>query len=533
MRGPPRRFVSVWLPRWPIERLARERPGAVPAEAPFALVASFGNRLVVTAVNRVAAAAGTRPGMALADARAAVPHLVSAPAQIEADAAALRALALWCGRYGARLDVTAPDVAAGEIAAADGFWVETTGVAHLFGSEADLLRDLCRRLAGFGITARPGLADTHGAAHAVARYLPGRRISTRILPVGGTADAIAALPVEGLRLSAGAARLLRRLGLRRIGDLYALPRASLERRFKSRQAAEAVLTRLDQALGVRQEPLAALDPPPEYVVRLPFSEPLISADGLAAALRRLVDDLAATLATAHRGARRLQLALYRADGTVAAIDAGLSRPSRQAGHFSSLLGARLETVDAGFGIDLMRLAAPLTEPLTASQVALRGDRMVAEERAGDLVDRLANRLGAGAVWRLEPRDSHLPERGQARRPALAAAVRAPAAAWPAAPGWRPPTLLPRPEPAEVVAEVPDGPPVRLRWRRHLLRVARAEGPERIAPEWWRSIGVGVPSRERDYYLLESEEGRRFWVFREGLYRQGEDAPRWFVHGWGG
>lgn len=240
-----RRIVSVWLPLWPIERLARARSTAVPDEAPLALVQSGSHGIRITAVNACAAKEGVRIGQALADARASLPSLLSRPAEPERDRAVLEQLARWCGRYGANRNVD------GE----DGLWIDVTGVAHLFGGEERLVADLIARLSRFGVTVRVGLADTLGAAHALARFAP----SPALAPAGTSEARLAALPVEALRLAPETVLLLRRLGLKRIGQLFLLPRAALERRFRSAQTADAVLRRLDEALGVRSEPLAPLE----------------------------------------------------------------------------------------------------------------------------------------------------------------------------------------------------------------------------------------------------------------------------------
>ncbi len=524
---------------------------------PFVLVANQTGRLVVSAANPAAGRAGIHPGMGLADARAVAPELASRPAEPERDRRALTQLARWCARYGPAFNTDGTD----------GLWVDSTGVAHLFGGEPQLIADLRRRLVRFGLTARPGLADGLGAASALARYTATGHAphTTRIAPPGGARAALAPLPVEALRLEAETVRLLTRLGLKRIGQLIDLPRPALQRRFASRQAAAAVLLRLDQALGIKSEPLRPLSPPPEHVARAAYSEPLIASAGLEAALARLIEELAASLARTGRGARRLALTLHRSDGTRAVIRAGLSRPSRSAPHLFGLLNAKLETIDAGYGIDLMVLNAYDSGPLLPAQkplarllpdLAQNSQTAGRAETIAPLIDRLSGRLGAGAVMRLEPRASHLPERAEALVAALSSQPSHLAACLlphlsPGAPGpavrassnaIRPPLLLACPEPIEVVAEVPEGPPRRLRWRRSLTRILRAEGPERIAAEWWHEIGART-SAARDYYVIEDDTGARFWVFREGSHggTPGELSaderneapsrpPAWYLHG---
>ncbi len=616
------RFVSVWLPMWPIERLRRAEPSAVPpaqahrSEPPFALVESGANGLRLTAVNRRARTEGLYPGLALADARAALPGLLTRPARRKCDRAALHALALWCGRYGPRRNTenfglpSPPRTGKSKLAKTgdepdgDGIWIDVTGVAHLFGGEQDLLADLCRRLAGFGLTPRLGLADSIGAAWALSRFAaPDRARPWTIAPAGDMAPALAPLPVAALRLPPDAVLLLGRLGLNRIGQLYDLPREALALRFrdhagrpasrthrqsqKAAQLAGNVLSRLDQALGRTSEPLAALDEPPVHIVQQSFTDPLISSEGVTAAAAMLIERLCHLLQERGTGGSRFTLGLYRSDGTSTRIAIGTSRPVRDPPHIIELLRLHLDTVEAGFGIDVMTLAADRVEPLPATQAVLPArtlDGALDGALAGPLatpavlIDRLSNRLGASSIFVSEPADSHIPERAWIRAFAGAATaglqpgslLRGPcgtivarvgdAGAWlhghapggrlPAgelpgaskthAPGHRPQFLLPAPEPIAVIAEVPEGPPLQFTWRRRRRRIVRAAGPERIAPEWWRAIRTRRSPRPRDYYVIEDADGGRYWVFRDGLYDRdcetGSDTshqtaqPIWFLHG---
>ncbi|MEZ5827055.1 MAG: DNA polymerase Y family protein [Hyphomicrobiales bacterium] len=513
------RIVSVWLPHLAIERLNRERAAghgatdtAVPDDRPFALVGSETRGLVLAAVNAISTRDGLLPGMGLADARAICPQLLTEPATPEHDAEALLALTRWASRYSPTLNTDGDD----------GLWLDITGVAHLFGGEAALLDDLAHRLERAGFTARLGLAETLGGAHAFARFA---NSSPSIVPDGKIADALASFPVEALRLESDVSGLLRKLGLKRISQLCDLPRASLEQRFHSKEVAQAVLLRLDQALGCRAEKRTSLLPLPDFVARLPFAEPLITHDGILAGLDHLAITLCRTLTNAGRGARRVVLWAARADGSTATIEAGLSAPSRAPFHLVRLLKDKIEDIDMGFGVDLMTLAALATEPLLPSQTSLSD--AAEDARPETLIDTIANRLGAGAVRRLFPRASHVPERAQSLRNAFAGLPAWTDDAPPKPP--RPPLLLTRPEPLSVLAEIPEGPPARFTWRRVSRRVVKAEGPERIAPEWWRALLSN--ERPRDYYRIEDEDGCRYWVFREGLYQEGADGPPcWFLHG---
>lgn len=494
--------------------MARAQPSAVPDDAPLALVETGTHGIRITAVNVRAAEQGVRSGQALADARAALPGLATQPADKRRDRIALLRLARWCGRYGPNRNIDGDD----------GLWIDITGVAHLYGGEVQLLDHLVGRLARLHLTVRVGLADTLGAAHALARFAP----SPALARAGNAEAQLARLPVEALRLAPDTVLLLRRLGLRRIGELYRLPRAALQRRFRSAKGVDAVLTRLDQALGVRDEPCRPLTEPPALYVQRSWADPLISAEQIEAETALLAQELCVHLSARGLGARRLCLSLYRADGSVAETRAGLSAPSWTPEHMTALLGEKLAALDAGFGVDVMVLAAVRVEKPSVQQGAL-GPRLQGGARTdmAQLVDRLANRLGPARVSRLEPRSSHIPERGEAR---VAALDRARELAWPLPKGSaRPPLLLERPEPIRVVAEVPEGPPARFVWRRVERRVVKAQGPQRVAPEWWDEIAA-KKSGTRDYYRIEDEGGAGYWVFREGIYGRDEELPRWFLHG---
>ncbi|MCY3827539.1 MAG: DNA polymerase Y family protein [Rhodospirillaceae bacterium] len=542
-----RRAISVWLPYWPIDRLRRaQRSAAPPSRAPpaepipFALTAPGRHGTVLTAVNRQARAEGLAPGMRLADARALLPRLAAAEARPEEDRRALARLALWCNRFTPCCAVDSGDGPRGAEGGAkggaeNGLLLDIAGCAHLFGGEAAMAAAVEARLADLSIEAQTGLADTPAAAWALARF--GRDGRRRAAP-GATLAALAPLPVEALRIAPGDARLLRRLGLTTIGAAAALPRAALARRFRGREGGQegsgTVLQRLDRALGRRPDPVASLPPPPACLARLAFAEPLVDLAGLEAALARLADDLCAALERAGLGARELTLLFCRVDGAAAARRVSTARATRDAAHLARLFAGKIETVDPGFGIDAMALHAVRAEPLSPAQFRLaEGGRGGGDP--GPLIDRLQARLGAVSVFRLEPVESHLPERAERR-----AEPGPEGNPWPARPGLpqRPFRLFDRPEPVEAVAEVPDGPPVLFVWRRLRRRIARAEGPERIEPEWWAQWQTGDPEgAPRDYYRVEDAEGRRYWLFRAGLYRDGlcRDAggrgtPRWYIHG---
>jgi len=471
----------------------------------------------IAALNEAAYAEGLAVHDLLADARAKVTTLQVRPADPAADDAALRRLALWATRY-------TPTVSPwGEQNGADGLFLDVAGASHLFGGEETLLADLISRLDRFGLPARLAIADTAGAAWALSRFHPD---DVAILPSGQEAEALAPLPVAALRVSPDTSATLRRLGFKRIGALIDKPRAPFAARFETE-----LLQRLDQALGRALEPLPLIAPPPVYQSRRHLLKPIVTQEAIVAVAHRLMQDLVGPLVRDGAGARSLRLMLYRLDGDVTAIDMGLAMPTQNAAHVSRLIGLKLERIaesfDAdftyGFGFETLDLSVTIAERIDQRQMEMSAVAgAIEEERCATLLDSLVQRLGARRVRRLQLVASHLPERAEIL---CAAAGHAPA--WPAADEMRPRPLFlfPRAEPAEVTALVPEGPPLHFRWRGAMHEVAHAQGPERIACEWWRH-----DQSTRDYYLVEDGEGRRFWLCREGLYGREAAEPRWFVHG---
>jgi protein ImuB len=519
------RIVSVWLPRWPILRLiaAQARSSASQAQAPvdpeqpfvLAVDASGGPRIAAT--NAAAEAEGLMAGDLLADARAKIGGpLQVRPVDPAADHAALRRLALWATCY-------TPAVSAwGEENGADGLFLDVTGSAHLFGGEEKLLAALLGRLKRFGLPARLAVADTPGAAWALSHF---HRSSTAALPSGQEAAALAPLPIEALRLSPDTRATLRRLGFKRVGALLDNPRAPFAARFPAE-----LLSSLDQALGRLPEALAFLALPPAYHSLRQLLEPISTQEAIVLGSSQLMQDIVPGLERDGMGARNLRLSLYRIDGEVVTVDIGLAMPTRSPEHVARLIDLRLEriveTIDAGFGFEALSLTVTVPERMVPKQVELAsaGEAADRAERCAALVDGLRQRLGPHSVRQLRPVASHLPERSEAARVPTETVP-----AWPApyTDRLRPTLLLSRAEPAEVTALVPDGPPRRFVWRGVLHAVTRAQGPERIASEWWRT-SASLPTR--DYYVVENDAGRRFWLYREGLYGRETAAPRWFVHG---
>ena len=482
-------------------------------DKPFVLVQERQARLCLSALNNLAERAGLAPHMALANARAIMPAITIHPAAPAADGKMLAQLAQWCGRYSPWTSTGAensPELSL-EGAGGAGIWLDATGCAHLFGGEDAMLADMVGRIETLGFTARAAMADTLGGAWAVARF--SSNDAWKVIPPGETRAALAPLAIAALRLPPATVLALHEVGLRYIGDLLDMPRGPLAARFE-----KEVRFRLDAALGRTAEPLSPILPKTPLIARLAFAEPIGHRDDIAAATSKLLDTLCATMEKVGQGARRLVLAIYRPDGSTARITIGTARANREPQHLLRLFAEHLDEIDPEFGIDEMTLVAATAEPMTADQTNLqRGATVQSTDSYNAVIDRLTNRLGPRNVRRTQFRESHIPERAAGFIPV--------GKTYPTQTDQqdtdtpRPLRLLRPPEQVEAVAETTDGPPVLFRWRRVLHHITSYEGPERIAPEWWRSD----TENSRDYYRVENETGQRFWLYRNS-------GASWFLHG---
>ena len=527
------------------------------AAAPLATYAKVKNAQALVCVDRLAASLGLERGLPLADAKARRPNLVAVEADPAEEAKLLARIADWCSRF-------TPLVA---LDGADGLILDIAGVAHLFGGEEVMMHEIETRLAAQGLGARAGVADFPRAAWALARFS-----KERIAPEGAAGKIFArlyhGLPLTALGLDETLIADMARAGLRRIGDVALRPRAPIAARF-----GEDVIARLDALCGLERSAINPRFAVLEFSAERRFASAIVQREAVEATIFNLAENLAVLLQRQAKGARRLEAALFRVDGAVRRIVVGTSRPLNDARAMARLFRERFEAPDedeleAGYGFDVVRLSCLLAEPLAPAQ----GDfaRAPQEEDArvlADLLDRLSARLGPRRVTRFELVDTHIPEFAVVASPATLGARRAPSPALRAVPlprsaslregGWgaflpraagegdhakhsgggaasggevvppsRPLRLFERPEPIEAIAEVPDGPPLRFKWRRAMHEVAAIEGPERIAAEWWRRSDGPT----RDYFRAEDSEGRRFWLFREGIYGREVAQARWYMHG---
>ncbi|WP_322867988.1 DNA polymerase Y family protein [Aquicoccus sp. G2-2] len=494
-----KRLLSIWFARLASDASLRRRP--VPG--PFALILRAGNADHLHCLNEAAEAHGLRRGMALADARAICPDLITRPTDLVHEAVTLAALRRWAERY-------SPMVACD---GADGLIADITGVPHLFGGETALRDDLHARLARAGLSAASAIAETRGAAHALARHGGG------LIPEGRLAEGIGHLPASALRIDGETAQALSRMGLNRVADLITQPRAPLARRF-----GPGLMLRLDQALGAQPEPVAAAPDAPSFGVRMTLPEPIGLHADVTAGLMRLLTRLCDKLELHHRGARRLRLELHRVDREMAQVEIGLARAMRDPERIVALFAKGVAQIDAGFGIEALRLSAHVTEELPPEQIG-SGAPLRHEDALADLFSRLGNRLGFDRVLRLLPAQSDIPERSFIM---AAAAYSTPEAAPPHCGPARPIIIFP-PEPVSARGGGrPGHPPAAFRWRRMGFTTLRATGPERIAPEWWFD-DPNWRSGLRDYWQIETREGLRLWLFHTPQAATWP-AEHWFAQG---
>ena len=495
-----KRFVAIWFRHLTTDWLALKRPAL--QHLPFVFAAKDHSRLIIMAANRLAEAQGVFPGMAAADAKAIIPDLQvidDIPGQA---AKLLKALGEWCIRYTPIIAVDLPD----------GLILDVSGCTQLWGGEQAYLQDIVKRLRSKGYDVRAAMADTIGAAWAIARF--GR--VTPVIESGGQATALLPLPPAALRLQPAVVQRLQKLGLYQVSSFISMPRSVLRRRF-----GEDLLLKLSQALGREEEiiqPLVLIEP---YHERLPCLEPISTAAGISIAIQRLLENLCKRLMEEGKGLRTAILKCYRVDGRIEQAEIGTNRATCNVHHLFRLFELKIAAIEPALGIELFTLEAPKVEAVSPLQEALwAGKPGLDDLGVAELLDRLAGKVGADAIHRYLPDEHYWPERSIK----AAASIREkPAIPW-RSDRPRPVRLLARPEPVEVTAPIPDYPPMLFIYKGKRHAVKKADGPERIEREWWLEEGD-----HRDYYNVEDEEGQRYWLFRSGHY-EGEQGNKWFLHG---
>jgi protein ImuB len=493
-----KRFATAWFRYLKTDWFCRHHPELLPI--PFVLTAPGHGRMIITAVNPHAYQQGVVPGMVLADARAILPSLKYFDDIPGLPEKLLKSIAKWCIRF-------SPIIAIDQY---DGIIIDATGCTHLWNGEQSYLDSITRRLKEIGYNVNGAIADTPGKAWAIAHFGDQRSIAN--------CDELTEflfLPVAALRLEVESVTRLNKLGLRQIRDILSMPRSVLRRRFGNH-----LLMRLDQALGRQEEIIRPVQPIEPYGERLPCLEPIVTATGIEIALKKLLELLCKRLQQEGKGIRKAVFKGYRMDGNIQAIDIGTNRASSDVHHLFKLFEIKISSIEPALGIELFTLEASKVEEAYSTQEKFWDKANGLENpELVKLLDRISNKIGAGNIHRFLPAEHHWPERSVKIAGSLNEKV---TTQW-RADLQRPIRLLQKPEPVWATALIPDYPPISFRFRNKLHKVKRADGPERIEREWWIEAG-----QHRDYYTVEDEEGRRYWLFRSGHYSDGD--YQWFIHG---
>jgi protein ImuB len=553
-----KRIICIRLPSWPVQRLVVAQP-ALKGRAIILYGRAPRRGHCVVACSQAAYRLGVRRGMPLAEASTFDAQAHLAPHDASADAATLTALAQWCEQFSplVSLDHQAADSTdnASTFGASAYLMLDATGLAAHFGGEEALARQIAHAFTQRGYCVRVAMADTVGAAWALAHYAtqaahtlasaasaaavtaPASGSTFLVLPATESWALLQSLPMRALRLPADTAALLEQLGLLRIGQLAQLPRESLAMRF-----GDLLLQRWDQLLGHRAEVLRAYHEPPAFCAELSLEHPAQCQAALLSVLAPLVDQVARAVAAHSEGILEL-VARFRCSAPIASRDEEPESPPERAPaaalslrvslfqatasgpHLFQLARMQLEQLTLPGPVEQVTVEASLTAPLAQQQQELFPDRRrQIWLPLAQLIDRLSSRLGAAAVAHPQLEADAQPEqaysyvpltqwrRGSTRRTSLSRVRRR-------QPRARPLHVRSPPLPLAVVAIVPDGPPIRFDWQQRSYRITRHWGPERIETGWWRGRSV-----RRDYYRVETDGGHWFWIFRQ--LHDGQ----WFLHG---
>ena len=495
-----KRYMSIWFSHLLTDWICLKRPQL--KDKPVIFSIKLGNKIVVSAASRQAEELGINVGMPLADARAILPELEVLDDKLGRTARLLKALGTWCIRYSPIVGIDLPD----------GLMLEITGCTHLWGGEKSYLKEVVNRLRGAGYQVRAAISDTVATSWAVARF---GKVSPIIAP-GKHIDALLPLPSPALRLSELNLQKLSKLGLYRIGSFINMPASVLRRRF-----GEEIIERIRKAIGDMPDPITPIILPDPFSERLPSMEPINTRLGIEIAVEKLMNILCKRLQSEGKGLRQATLSCYRVDGKIIRVQIGTNQPSSNATHLLKLFGLKIGDIAPKMGIELFILDAQKVEDTQARQEAFwlqadnGGNREIAE-----LIDRICGKVGENTIHRYLPQQHYWPERAIM---AVTSLTLKPEIPW-RSDKPRPVQLLGKPEEIEVTAPIPDYPPMVFRYRDKIHQVKKADGPERIEREWWLDAG-----EHRDYYSVEDELGKRYWLFRSGHYA-GDKPSKWYLHG---
>jgi protein ImuB len=493
-----KRFVTIWFRYLKTDWFCHRHPELL--HLPFVLTDMDHGRMIITAVNPVAYQQGIVAGMVLADARAIVPSLIYLDDIPGLPQKLLRSIAKWCIRFSPIVSIDLPD----------GIIIEATGCTNLWNGEISYLGSIFNRLKQIGYNVNAAIGDTPGKAWGLAHFSD----QQPIIRCEDELNAFLFLPVAALRLEVDTVKRLDKLGLRQIRSILSMPRSVLRRRFGNH-----LLMRLDQALGRQEEIIQPVQPVEPYSERLPCLEPIVTATGIELALKKLLELLCKRLQQEGKGIRKLIFRGYRIDGNIQAIDIGTNRASSNVNHLFKLFEIKISSIEPALGIELFTLESSKVEDIHSTQEKF-WDKACGLENPGliQLLDRVSNKIGNGHIHRFLPAEHHWPDRSVR----IAASLDEKTTIQWRTDRQRPIHLLQNPEPIWATAPIPDYPPMLFRYQNKLHKVKKADGPERIEKEWWIEEG-----QHRDYYAVEDEEGKRYWIFRSGHY---SDSYQWFIHG---
>ena len=492
------RFVSIWFPHLSIDWHEHRQPEL--KKIAFVLVVPDHGRKIITAANELAIKNDITAGMVLADARAIYPSLEYFDDKPDLIPRLLKRIANWCIRFTPRATVDLPN----------GIILDARGCSHLWGGDVQYVKDIVNRLQAKGYHAKAAIADTIGCAWAVARF--GKEI---VIEKNKHADALLSLPSQALRIEAGTVERLDKLGLRQIKNLISIPATSLKRRF-----GKLIVQRLNQAFGTEEEFIETLEPIEPYQERLPCLEPISTLEGIQIALTQLLQTMCNRLSKEGKGIRTAQFKGYRIDSKTVSIEISTSRASTNIKHLFHLFELKLSTFEPGLGIELFVLDTKVEDHIPLQERFWKENTALNNNSLSELIDRISGKIGTNAIQRFLPDEHYWPERSFKKATSL---IEQATTEW-KTDKRRPLQILPVPEYIEVTAPIPDYPPMLFRYNNKLHKVVKADGPERIEQEWWIQEG-----EHRDYYVVEDEEGCRYWLFRSGHYEE-QKNPKWFVHG---
>ncbi|MFT4092022.1 MAG: DNA polymerase Y family protein [Niabella sp.] len=495
-----RRFVSIWFRYLKSDWMVRHNPEL--NSVPFVLASPQRGRIIITEVSAVAKKKGLYEGMPVADAKVVLPEVQIHDDKIDLSNKLLNKLAVWCIKYTPVAAIDLPD----------GLILDISGCAHLWGGEEAYLKSIINQLKELGYHVRAAMADTIGTAWAVCRY--GKEKA--IIKTGEQTEALMPLPPAALRLETKITERLQKLGFFQIKSFMNMHRSALRRRL-----GEQLLLRLDQALGYKDEIIKPVIPIEPYREYLPCLEPIQTVSGIEIALQKLLDALCRRLQKESKGLRNAIFKCYRIDSYIEQIKIRTNHPSSNVKHLFRLFEIKIATIEPALGIELFALEALKVEDIQSLQEGFWTINSNLEcKEVAELLDSLESKFGNNIIHRYLPDEHHLPERSIKLAESL---KEKPTTEWKTDKPI-PIQLLQQPEPVEVMAPIPDYPPMHFRHKGQLHTIRKADGPERIEAEWWIQDG-----EQRDYYVVEDETGKRYWIFRMGHYT-GKNPPRWYLHG---